>query len=867
MAPRRRLTIRWDRTRRAVAAGTLAGLAFTVLVPLPGSAATPRHFRDEFTSPGVYNGSNGSHPWNGPWVELGDDFNPATGAVAALAEPYCPDGVCLVIGGDVNPSASIVRGFNSAGSAAVSLTFDFERHVHGAGAGEVRLLATANGLSWDTLDVFSLAVDDGAPQTVSYDISAYAGTFAAVSFSLASSLDDSHMNIDNVEIIASDPDTPVFDTDLADRTDAEGDVVSIDAGATDPNGDTLGYSATGLPPGVSIDSSTGTITGTIGYTAAASSPYAVQVVVTDPALNSGVESFTWTVTNTNRDPSAADRSATVPEDDPTGVTIDLLDPGFVSDPDFDTPVLSAIDTTLVAGGAVVDNGDGTVTYTPAADFDQSDTFGYTVGDGQGGFATGNVTATVNGSPDDPVLDPPSVLSVAEETVATFTATADDPDTGAVLVYTLVDGPDPVPAPASIDSGTGVFSWLTDESDGPGTYRFTLRVTDDTSRFDEALVTVDVSESNRAPVLGPVADQVHAEGDTVALAIPVSDTDIPTGTLTFGAIGLPGGLSIDPATGEIAGVVSYDAAVGSPHAVTLTVQDSGAPPLADSIAFDWSVIDTNRAPVAGPPPANFSAMEGDSVTVTPSFSDADGDVLLYSAAGLPSGLGIDRATGVIAGVIAVGTAQVIPYSVVVTAVDPAGAPAVSAFTIGVSTPPVPSTTTTSTTTTTTTTATPTSTTMPPTTTSTTAAPPTTTSSTSTTAPVTSTTVPPVAITGTTSPPLPTTTVPTASTTIEEIAAPPSASPTSSSTVPELDAQVREEISKVKDGLLVEVGAASGSEDAVDGRRSLEPREGLAVTFVSAVETLRSHLLTSLLLGMGVAILLLLGIDEREDPVPV
>ncbi len=631
--------------------------------------------------------------------------------------------------------------------------------------------------------------------------------------------------------------------------------------------DTLSYSATGLPPGVSIDTASGLITGTIGYTAAASSPYAVQVVVTDPALNSDVESFTWTVTNTNRDPSAADRSASVAEDDPTGVTIDLLDPGYVSDPDLDTLVMSAIDTTLITGGVVVDNGDGTVTYTPAADFDQTDTFGYTVGDGQGGSATANVTVTVNGSPDDPVLDPPPAISIAEETVATFTATAHDPDTGAVLLYSLVDGPDPVPAAASIDSGTGAFSWLTDESDGPGTYRFTLRVTDDTLRFDEAQVTVDVAESNRAPILGPVLDQVHAEADSVGLAIPVSDPDIPTGTLTFGATGLPSGLSIDPATGVIAGVVSYDAAVGSPHAVTVTVQDSGAPPLADTVAFNWSIIDTNRAPLAGPPPADVTAVEGDSVTVAPSFSDADGDVLLYSATGLPSGLDIDPATGVITGVIATGTAQVVPYTAVVTAVDPSGAPAISTFTIDVSAPPVPSTTSTSTTTTTTST---TSTTMPPATTSTTAPPITPSSTTSTTAPISSTTVPPVTATGTTTPTLPTTTtttVPTTGTPIEEIVAPPSTSPGSSTTVPELDAQVREEISEIKDDLLVEVGGASGSEAAAGGRRGLEPREGLAVTFVSAVETLRSHLLTSLLLGMGVAILLLLGIDEREEPVPV
>ena len=44
---------------------------------------------------------------------------------------------------------------------------------------------------------------------------------------------------------------PTFDQDLADQTDAEGDVISLDAGATDPDGDTLTYAASGLPAGLS----------------------------------------------------------------------------------------------------------------------------------------------------------------------------------------------------------------------------------------------------------------------------------------------------------------------------------------------------------------------------------------------------------------------------------------------------------------------------------------------------------------------------------------------------------------------------------------------------------------------------------------
>ncbi|MFF8590889.1 M4 family metallopeptidase [Streptomyces sp. NPDC015220] len=71
-----------------------------------------------------------------------------------------------------------------------------------------------------------------------------------------------------------------------------GTAVSLQIQASDPGGKTLTYSATGLPAGLTINSSTGRITGT--PTTAGTSSVTVTAKNTDNAT--GTASFTWTVT-------------------------------------------------------------------------------------------------------------------------------------------------------------------------------------------------------------------------------------------------------------------------------------------------------------------------------------------------------------------------------------------------------------------------------------------------------------------------------------------------------------------------------------------------------------------------------------------
>ena len=90
------------------------------------------------------------------------------------------------------------------------------------------------------------------------------------------------------------------------RTSAEGESVDVQlTGAGDADGDTLTWSATGLPPDLSI-SATGRVTGTLTYTSAGS--HTVTITVTDntpggPGGDSANRTFTWTVTHTDTTPT------------------------------------------------------------------------------------------------------------------------------------------------------------------------------------------------------------------------------------------------------------------------------------------------------------------------------------------------------------------------------------------------------------------------------------------------------------------------------------------------------------------------------------------------------------------------------------
>ena len=94
-----------------------------------------------------------------------------------------------------------------------------------------------------------------------------------------------------------------------------------------------------------------------------------------------------------------------------------------------------------------------------------------------------------------------------------------------------------------------------------------------------------TSANQAPIITNPGTQTSTEGVVVSLQIVATDLDVPAQTLAYSAAGLPDGLTINPTSGLISGIISYHAAAHSPFSVTATVTD-GITPAQQS--FTWNV---------------------------------------------------------------------------------------------------------------------------------------------------------------------------------------------------------------------------------------------------------------------------------------
>src|SRR6266508_656707 len=153
--------------------------------------------------------------------------------------------------------------------------------------------------------------------------------------------------------------------------------------ATSPRGATIAFTVTATDisdpnPQVACTAASGS-TFTIGTTP-------VSCTATDASGHSTLRGFLVTVLN--NPPIAHDDGVTIDED--ATATGNVL----ANDTDVDGPALSAILMSGTAHGTLTLNGDGSYSYTPAADYNGTDSFTYMVSDGLASGSIGTVAITI-----------------------------------------------------------------------------------------------------------------------------------------------------------------------------------------------------------------------------------------------------------------------------------------------------------------------------------------------------------------------------------------------------------------------------------------------------------------------------------------
>jgi hypothetical protein len=151
-----------------------------------------------------------------------------------------------------------------------------------------------------------------------------------------------------------------------------------------------------------------------------------------------------------------------------------------------------------------------------------------------------------------------------------------------------------------------------------------------------------SGSNSPPTLTQPVNQTSAENAAVSLQLVGNDRD--GDALTYSATGLPPVVSVNAATGLISGTLTATSA--GTYTVIATVSDGS---LTSSRTFTWMVTNVNQPPTLTQPPNRTSARNA-TVSLQLVASDPDGDVLTYSATGLPASLTVNAATGLISGTL-------------------------------------------------------------------------------------------------------------------------------------------------------------------------------------------------------------------------
>ena len=345
-----------------------------------------------------------------------------------------------------------------------------------------------------------------------------------------------------------------------------------------------------------------------------------------PALNyNGSDSFTFTVSDGSLISTSATVTITVNpvNDAPVADTSTLITDedtaktGQLSGSDVEGSTLTYQLATNASHGNVILNADGSYTYTPAANYNGSDSFTFTVSDGSLTSTAATVTITVNPVNDAPVANNSS-LTTDEDTTKDGQLTGSDVE-GSTLTYQLVTNATHGNVVLNVD---GSYTY-TPAANYNGSDSFTFTVSDGSLTSVPATVTITVNPVNDVPVAN--ASTLTTDEDTAKNG-QLTGSDVEGSTLTYQ---LATNASHGSVTLNADGSYIYTPALNynGSDSFTFTVRDGSLTSVAATVTITVN-------PVNDTPIADTSALTTDEDTAKIgqlSGSDVEGSTLTYQLA--------------------------------------------------------------------------------------------------------------------------------------------------------------------------------------------------------------------------------------------
>jgi VCBS repeat-containing protein len=405
----------------------------------------------------------------------------------------------------------------------------------------------------------------------------------------------------------------------------------------------------------------------------------------------------------NDAPVAVADTLSATEDTPVTYTAAQL---LGNDTDVDNPHtdLHIASVTSVSGGTVaLNSADGSVTFTPDANFNGPASFTYTTTDGSLTSAPATVTVNVAAVNDPPVFTSGATGSVAENapiSTVVYDANVTDVD-GAPAVFSLT-GIDA--GKFDINASTGVVTFKASpnfeaptDAGADNVYNFSVNAFDGTANVSQA-VAVTVNNVNEAPVIdsdgaGDTASKNVPENTTAVTTVHATDPDAGT-TLAYSIVGGAdqAKFAINAATGVLSFVAapdfeapsdadhnnSYivqvhasDGSLRDDQTLTVNVTDvvetlpdtQGPTSIGFTLATAGATIETGGALLANDAIGTFAA-QGDPNSVTFHYALSGPNAALFT---------LNTTTGALSvGASPLGPlgAPVTPYQITITALDQA-----------------------------------------------------------------------------------------------------------------------------------------------------------------------------------------------------